>query len=75
MSLPSCSASGPPEVRQRRKELRTRLPDHHERRPPHRELRFHLVVLGVALAACVLPAARAVRTPPAMLLKSDQGSQ
>ena len=31
-----------------------------------------LSVLGVALAACLLPAIRAVRTPPAMLLKSDE---
>ncbi len=30
-----------------------------------------LIVLGVALAACLLPATRAVRTPPAMLLKSE----
>lgn len=34
-----------------------------------------LIVLGVALAACLLPATRAVRTPPALLLKSEQGSQ
>ena len=33
-----------------------------------------LVVLGVAVAACLAPAIRAVRTPAAMLLKSDQGS-
>ena len=31
-----------------------------------------LIVLGVALAACLLPATRAVRTPPALLLKSEQ---
>ena len=30
-----------------------------------------LIVLGVALAACVVPATRAVRTPPAMLLRSE----
>ena len=30
-----------------------------------------LVVLGVAVAACLTPAIRAVRTPPTMLLKSE----
>ena len=42
--------------------------------PPHDWVVFGtatLVVLGAALAACLVPAIRAVRTPTTMLLKSD----